>query len=124
LFRSVETAVFAQWLHREWFTPWYARWTTGRINGEVDMVGLSDKKQKPVWAVEVKWSNRYFENPSELKSLLQFCKRNMLGAALVTSLDKEGVKKVDGIELAFIPAAMYAYLIGINTLQEKMRMGM
>ena len=23
----VETAIFAQWMHRDWFTPWYARWT-------------------------------------------------------------------------------------------------
>ena len=120
----VETAVFAQWMHREWFTPWYARWTTGRTHGEVDIVGLSDKKQKPVWAVEVKWSNRYFEKPSDLRSLLQFCKKNKLGSALVTSLDKEGVKTEEGVELAFIPAAMYSYLIGVNTLQEKMRMGM
>lgn len=120
----VETAVFAQWMHREWFTPWYARWTSGRTSGEVDMVGLSSKKQKPLWAVEVKWSNRYFEKPSDLKSLLQFCKKNKIASALVTSVDKEGVKIEDGVELAFIPASMYSYLIGINTLQAKMQMGM
>lgn len=120
----VETAVYAQWLHRDWFTPWYARWTVGRFQGEVDMVGLSDKKLKPLWAVEVKWSNRYFDKPDELKSLIRFCKKNNLKAALVTSLDREGVKIIDDIELAFIPAAMYAYLVGVNTLEQKMKMGM
>ncbi|MDO3624660.1 hypothetical protein Q3A68_00535 [Mucilaginibacter sp. BT774] len=38
------------------FTPWYARWK----DGEVDLVGLDDKKLKPKWAVEIKWSNRPF----------------------------------------------------------------
>jgi predicted AAA+ superfamily ATPase len=37
----VETAIYAQWLQREWFEPWYARWTQGRFQGEVDMVGLN-----------------------------------------------------------------------------------
>ena len=40
----VETAIFAQWMHRDWFTPYYARWS----NGEVDMVGLSDNTLKPI----------------------------------------------------------------------------
>nr|WP_305069923.1 ATP-binding protein [Flavobacterium covae] len=64
----VETAIFAQWMHREWFTPWYARWN----NGEVDMVALSDSSLKPIWALEIKWSNRYFDKPSDLKSLYKF----------------------------------------------------
>ena len=33
----VETAIFSQWMHRDWFTPWYARWN----RGEVNMVCLS-----------------------------------------------------------------------------------
>jgi hypothetical protein len=120
----VETAIFAQWLHRDWFTPWYASWTSGRSHGEVDLVGLSKKTLKPNWALEIKWSNRSFEKPTDLKSLLEFCKKNNLKSALVTSLNKEGVKSVNGIELTFIPAAMYAYLIGRNTHEQKMNMGM
>ena len=50
----VETAIFSQWMHRTWFTPRYARWR----NGEVDMIGLSDKTLKPIWALEIKWTNR------------------------------------------------------------------
>ncbi len=112
----VETAIYSQWMHRDWFTPWYARWQ----NGEVDMIGLSDKNLKPIWALEIKWSNRYFEKPSELKSLVTFCKKCNLKTALVTSIDKEGVIEYDGIKLHFIPAASYAYTIGKNTLQLKM----
>lgn len=120
----VETAVFAQWWHRDWFIPWYAGWTSGRSHGEVDLVGLGKKTLKAMWALEIKWSNRFFEKPTELKSLLEFCKKNKLKSALVTSINKEGVKSVGGIELTFIPAAMYAYVIGRNTHEQKKNMGM
>lgn len=115
----VETAIFAQWMHREWFTPRYARWTQGRTKGEVDMIGLDDKRLKPTWALEIKWTNRYFENPSQLKSLLYFCDKNKLNSAIVTSIDKEGLISQNGIELIFIPAAMYAYTVGVNTIEQK-----
>ncbi len=111
----VETAIYSQWMHREWFTPWYARWN----NGEVDMIGISDKTLKPIWALEIKWSNRYFEKPSELKSLIKFCKENKLRNALVTTIDKEGIKNFDGIEIQYIPSSTYAYTIGRNTLNQK-----
>jgi predicted AAA+ superfamily ATPase len=113
----VETAIYAQWLHREWFIPYYARWN----KGEVDMVGLSDKTQAPIWAVEIKWSNQCFDNPGDLKALLQFLRDNDLKSAMVTTLDKEGVKEVDGIRLQFVPAAAYAYTVGRNTLEQKQR---
>lgn len=113
----VETAIFSQWIHRYWFTPWYARWTTGKFQGEVDMIGLDNKSLKPAWAVEVKWSNRYYERPEELKSLLQFCEKNNLKSALVTTIDKEGTLEKNGITLNFVPSAIYAYIVGVNTLE-------
>ncbi|HWV29169.1 MAG TPA: ATP-binding protein [Dyadobacter sp.] len=113
----VETAIFSQWTHRYWFTPWYARWTSGRTQGEVDMVGLDNKSLKPAWAVEVKWSNRYYERPEELKSLLQFCEKNNLKSALVTTIDKEGTIEKNGITLNFVPSSIYAYIVGVNTLE-------
>lgn len=113
----VETAVYAQWMHREWFTPYYARWA----NGEVDMVGLDEKKFKPQWALEIKWSNRFYEEPGELKSLFQFCEGNKLNAALVTTIDVEGVRDLKGLHLVFVPAAIYAYAVGVNTLEQKLR---
>ena len=109
----VETAIYSQWLHRESFIPYYSGWK----RGEVDMIGLDEKKLKPVWAVEIKWSNRFYEKPSDLKSLLYFCKKNKMDSVLVTTISKEGVKIVDGISLYFIPAAVYAYVVGYNTLR-------
>lgn len=111
----VETAIFSQWMHRDWFTPYYARWT----NGEVDMIVLNEKNLKPNWAMEIKWTNRYFEAPNELKSLVQFCEENNLQEALVTTIDKEGLKEYKNIRLNYLPAAAYAYTVGKNTLEMK-----
>jgi predicted AAA+ superfamily ATPase len=74
----VETAVLSQWMHREKLDLTYARWKDGRKEGEVDLVLVDDKKYKPEWGVEIKWSNRYYEKPNELKSLIHFCKSNQL----------------------------------------------
>ncbi|TRX48307.1 ATP-binding protein [Fulvivirga sp. M361] len=111
----VETAIFAQWMHRDWFTPWYARWN----NGEVDMVGLSDSSLKPVWALEIKWSNRYHEKPNELKSLYKFCVENKLNHPIVTTIDKEGEQDYQGLNIQFLPSSAYAYTVGRNTLNKK-----
>lgn len=110
----VETAIYSQWLHREWFTPYYARWN----KGEVDMVGLNNKL-KPKWALEIKWSDRYYNKPGELKSLLSFCRKNKLESAMVTTIEKEGKLTINDVELDFVPASTYAYTVGSNTLKQK-----
>lgn len=117
----IETAIYAQWLQREWFQPWYARWTQGRFQGEVDMIGLSAQNYKPLWALEIKWSNRYFDRPQDLKSLLNFCKTNKLNSALVTTIDKSGSKEIDKITIHYMPSSLYAYTIGKNTISQKIR---
>src|SRR5690606_1584797 len=114
-----ETAVLSQWMHREHLGLTYARWKDGRKEGEVDLVLVDDKKFKPVWGIEIKWSNRYFEKPQELASLIQFCKANGFKSTLTTSIDKIGVKSVDDISITFVPASVYAYNIGDNTLKLK-----
>jgi len=111
----VETAIFSQWMHRDWFTPWYARWH----NGEVDMVGLNDSNLKPIWALEIKWSNRYFNKPNELKSLYKFCLENKLNNPIVTTIDREGEKKYKELNIQFLPSSAYAYTVGKNTLEKK-----
>lgn len=115
----IETVVLSQWMHREKLDLTYARWKEGRKEGEVDLVLVDDKKYKPLWAVEIKWSNRYFEKPIELKSLVHFCKSNTIDKALVTSIDQSGTKKTDGIFFTFLPASIYSYNIGNITLKLK-----
>lgn len=114
----VETAILSQWMHRENLNLNYARWKDKK-EGEVDLVLLDDKNFKPAWGVEIKWSNRYLEKTNELSSLIQFCEKNGLTAALVTSKNQEGNKCYQNIDFTFIPSALYAYNIGVNTLKMK-----
>lgn len=115
----VETAVLSQWMHREKLDLTYARWKEGRSEGEVDLVLLDDKKYKPVWGAEIKWSNRYFDKPNELKSLINFCKNNQFQQALVTSIEQLGVKQMNEVILSFVPSSLYCYNIGNITLKMK-----
>lgn len=115
----VETSILSQWMHRENLDLTYARWKEGRFEGEVDLVLVDDKKFKPLWGVEIKWSNRYFDMPQDLTSLIQFCKSNQFENALVTTIDKQDTKKTSDITFTFVPASVYAYNIGENTLKMK-----
>ena len=114
----IETTIFAQWMHREWFTPWYARWA----KGEVDLIGLSEVNLKPIWALEIKWTNRFFNKPNELKSLFRFCTESKLNNPIVTTIDKEGEKKYQNLNIQYLPASSYAYTVGQNTLEKKKHM--
>ncbi len=115
----VETAILSQWMHREQLDLTYARWKDGRNEGEVDLVLVDDKNYKPVWGVEIKWSNRYFDKLQELKSLIKFCEANKLKSAVVTSIDQIGMKEIQDLKFTFLPASVYAYNIGEITLKMK-----
>jgi predicted AAA+ superfamily ATPase len=115
----VETAIIAQWMHRDNLNLRYARWKQGRSEGEVDLVNLDSLQQKPTWAIEIKWSNRYVEKPNELKSILEFCSNNNLKAAVITTIDKEQQIDIKDVQLAYFPAAVYAYIVADNTLKQK-----
>lgn len=115
----VETAIFSQWMHRENLELKYARWKMGRSEGEVDMVLIDNKSFKPQWCVEIKWSNRYFDKPHELNSLLHFCNQNNFTSTLVTTIDQTGNKTLGNLNITFVPAAIYAFNIGVVTLLQK-----
>lgn len=115
----VETALVSQWMHREKLNLAYAHWKEGRSEGEVDMVVVDDARFKPLWAAEIKWSNRYTVHTKELKSLLKFCTQHELSRALVTSIDQTLTKTFDGVSFSFMSAAVYAYNIGNTTLRMK-----
>jgi predicted AAA+ superfamily ATPase len=115
----VETAVFSQWIQRENSGICYASWKQGRHAGEVEIVGVNPSTFKPQWAVEVKWSDRYFGKPRDLTSLLQFMKSNHMNQAIVTTISKSGTAEIDSMHLLFIPAAVYTFLVGKNTIDRK-----
>lgn len=114
----VETAIYAQWIPRQNVELRYANWRIGKQEGEVDIVGLDIAKQKPLWAVEIKWSDFFFDHSYELKSLKYFIEKNKLDQALVTTISKFGNKVLGEANLHFIPAACYAYTVAKNTLNQ------
>jgi hypothetical protein len=108
-----ETSIFSQWFHSE-HPLYYARWH----DGEVDIVCL-DRKQEVAWAVEVKWSDRYCDNPDELKRPLSFCQVNGLRSVLVTSKTKKLSCEVGGVRIDFVPASIYCLSVGYNLIRGK-----
>jgi len=114
----VETAIFSQWEHKTEFKPFYARWK----DGEVDIVSLSAEKQKPLWAVEIKWSNKYVKSLQNLSNLKSFCKKNSIDRTLVTTLDIEEIKEDDDIIYDFTPCSIYCYTVGRNAVDAKMNL--
>lgn len=77
----VETAFAAQLRHLVTFENFcYARWK----DGEVDFVRLDPVTQKPITAIEIKWSDRYAERPEELKHLNGFCEKNNVNGLFTT----------------------------------------
>lgn len=114
----VETAILSQWMHRENLDLTYARWKVGSTEGEVDMV-LVDRYFKPVWAAEIKWSDKFFRNPKELKSLIKFCESNQFDKAVITTVEQFGTKAINDLNFTFIPSCVYAYNVGVNTIRQK-----
>lgn len=92
----------------------YARWQ----GGEADIVQL-DQKQKPKSVVEVKWSDLFARKPGDLRSLLSFCETNGLGRATVTSRTVTTSSTLRDIELTFIPASVYCFMIGLTNIMWK-----
>lgn len=111
----VETAVFSQWFHSEATLLHYARWP----EGEVDIVNVSGHDQLPKWVVEVKWSDRYVNQPGELTALLEFCDDHGLDRARVTTRSLSQTLQRGGVRLEFVPASLYCYTVGRNLVEGK-----
>lgn len=110
-----ETAIFSQWQHSKQANLYYARWN----QGEIDIVSLENTNQKPIWAVEVKWSDRPFRYHEELENCVSFVEHNpqIEQPILITS---RTIFNIDinyrNIKFEFVPASLYAYIISTNIL--------
>lgn len=113
-----ETAVFSQWFHSDKIKNLhYARWD--RDAGEVDLVYMNPGSQTPDWAVEIKWSDRYCQNPSDLHSMAHFLRKTKITkendkSMLVTTRTLASEGECEGFPLEFIPTALYCYTVGRN----------
>lgn len=112
----VETAVYCQFAN---FTHelYYANWKKGRTSGEVDFVRLDPLTQKPDRALEIKWSDKYYNHPSELKSLMAFMTANQLAGGVVTTIKESGKRELECGYLQFVPTALYAYSRGADSVK-------
>ncbi|MDE7414682.1 MAG: ATP-binding protein [Muribaculaceae bacterium] len=111
----VETALVAQWLQSRESEFYYANWHKGREKGEVDLVWIDKANQQACFATEIKWTDRFFYNPTELKSLIGFLEKNKnLKRAIVTTKTCWGETIIEGRRVTFVPAALYAY--GVSKL--------
>ncbi|MHC9013979.1 ATP-binding protein [Stenotrophomonas bentonitica] len=114
----VETAIYSQWQHSVRIDLYYARWATG----EVDIVSLDTRTQKPHWAVEVKWTDKPCSSLGELNSCVEFIEKNPnlhIKEMLVTSRTKRGSVVYKECKFRFAPAAEYTYTLGANLLGGK-----
>lgn len=105
----VETAVYAQFLHREHEFLRYANWKVGKDEGEVDLIQVSNNFQEVRWAVEVKWS----DTPKAGK-LKRFMLKNNLEKGVITSK----TKFEDHDDLLIVPNSIYAYVVSKNALDK------
>lgn len=111
----VETGVFSQWLHREDLALLhYARWK----RGEIDIVGLGGN-QRPEFAVEVKWTDRFAKRPAKLKEAIKFCQQNNLSRLVVTSRTMIRNERIGNVELNFWPAALYCHAVGQSVINDR-----
>lgn len=111
-----ETAIFSQWSHSTSIQLFYARWGSG----EIDIVNLGGAEQRPVWAVEVKWTDRPYTARSELDNCVEFVQKNpkLQQPILFTSksISDDNVL-YKGVKFEFRPASLYAYMLGANLLR-------
>ncbi len=109
-----ETALWSQWLHNAEVSSslHYARWKAGRRDMEMDIVSLDPRTQRPRFAVEIKWSDRIVDHPEELQALVELATRYKLQRPVVVTTRARQVRtSIQGVEIEFVPAALYCYSI-------------
>jgi len=112
----VETAIFAQRFHEGvWLN--YARW--GSADYEVDMVETFPG-QRPLSALEIKWSDRYAERPEELKGLVRFARNTGLTHVWATTRTRSLDSQLEGCRVHQWPAAVLAFHYGLGAVRGRL----
>lgn len=118
----VETAIFAQWIQGGKSDFYYANWIKGRDKGEVDIVWVEQATQKAFSLAEIKWTDRFAENPTELKSLFHFLENNHdMRKIIVTTKTRTGKYQHPEGNILFVPSAIYAYWVSAYLFKNKRR---
>ncbi len=103
-----ETALVTQYLHAPVFRNLaFARWK----RGEVDLVRMDAARQKPEWALDVKWSDTA-TRAADWKPLLDLAGQHGLQRVVMTSRTVSATMQRQGIECVARPLAALAFKIG------------
>ncbi|MBI2981139.1 MAG: ATP-binding protein [Deltaproteobacteria bacterium] len=122
--KLAETAYFAQWFHDPQIARnlHYARWK----GGEVDLVSLDPGSQKPLFAVEIKWSDASGEDPDASRHLMHFWKEHpALNEAVITTRTRTGSWPVPGTkrQVHYLPLSLHLFQAGHDRIaQHNLRM--
>lgn len=110
-----ETAAVGQWIHSVEFRHLhYARWS----EGEVDLVRLEPASQRPLWAYDVKWSDRHASRPEELAPLIAFARKNRLRVVGASTRTAQKTIAAGDVEVRLFPLALHAYAVGRMSASE------
>ena len=83
---------------------YYANWSKGREKGEVDIVWVEASSQKAFSLAEIKWTDKFYEDPSQLKSLRKFLEVNDgIRKIIVTTKSKLGSSTKDKTNQILLP---------------------
>lgn len=109
-----ESAVFSQWQHSNGSRQLrYSRW---RNEGEVDVVYLDPSNEKPLWAGEIKWSDKHrfrLDGASQsIQTLL--IKHSTIRSAFMTTKTMASSSTLEGRPFRLVPTALYCYGVGRN----------
>ncbi|QMU55958.1 MAG: AAA family ATPase [Candidatus Mycalebacterium zealandia] len=111
--RLVETAVFSHLFHliRGAEAPYYARWKSG----EVDLIMMDESGTKAEAAIEIKWSDKPYDDLSEIKGLLDFAKKHNIendGKLACLTKSRFGVKPYKNGTVFFYPTSLFCFELG------------
>lgn len=108
-----ETTILAQFpQERAIETIHYARLK----RGEIDLVRLHPATLEIEEAVEIKWSDRTWERPSEHRAAIGFIRSQGLDRLTVTTRTAQGTKRFDDVRIDYVPSALYALSVARRTL--------
>ncbi|MCC5847694.1 MAG: ATP-binding protein [Verrucomicrobia bacterium] len=114
-----ETALFAQWFHDPKIMDriYYARWDSG----EIDLVHLSGRTQKPLLATEVKWSDRPAKDKRALRHLKVFRDKHpsLKDCQVTTRTVSAEVKLSETLTVRMRPTSIVIYEVGKLLLELK-----
>lgn len=83
---------------------------------------LDEATQKAFSLAEIKWTDRFVENPTELKSLGRFLENNHdIRRIIVTTRTRSGNYRLQDENVLFVPSAIYAYWVSAFLFKNKKR---